>query len=64
MQLLRTSTFRLEEFFDQDLLPYAILSHTWGREEITLQELEKPESIALLAALKQRINSKKAIEGD
>lgn len=28
----------LEEYFDESIPPYAILSHTWGKEEVTFQE--------------------------
>jgi hypothetical protein len=46
MRLLTTSFTKnrgdppkLEEFFGSDIPPYAILSHTWGREEVTFQDL-------------------------
>ncbi|KAL6901202.1 HET domain-containing protein [Trichoderma evansii] len=37
MRLINTGTFELEEFSDVEPPPYAILSHTWGRdfEELT-----------------------------
>ncbi|KAK7453079.1 HET domain-containing protein [Colletotrichum acutatum] len=38
MRLINTSTLQLEDFFDSDLPKYAILSHTWGPEEVTFQE--------------------------
>ncbi|KAH9234727.1 hypothetical protein K456DRAFT_1813696, partial [Colletotrichum gloeosporioides 23] len=39
MRLIHTETLRLVEFVrDADIPPYAILSHTWGRDEITFQE--------------------------
>lgn len=31
-------------FYDEQIPPYAILSHTWGTEEVTVQDLEKPHS--------------------
>ncbi|OAG03259.1 HET-domain-containing protein [Paraphaeosphaeria sporulosa] len=41
MRLLRASTIRLESFFDEAKTPpYAILSHTWGDEEVSFQDLE------------------------
>jgi hypothetical protein len=40
MRLLNTSTYKLEEFWDSSIPPYAILSHTWEKEEITLQEFQ------------------------
>ena len=39
MRLLHTSTLRLHEFSNTDSVNYAILSHTWGAEEVTFQEL-------------------------
>ena len=45
MWLLDTLTLKLKEFTDP--LPYAILSHTWGSEEVSLQDIEKPASKAL-----------------
>ena len=44
MRLLNTSTFELREFFDEHIPGYAILSHTWGREEVTLQDLAKADA--------------------
>jgi hypothetical protein len=38
MRLLNVSTGALEEFYDKSP-PYAILSHTWGTEEVSLGEL-------------------------
>ncbi|OJI81192.1 hypothetical protein ASPTUDRAFT_58499 [Aspergillus tubingensis CBS 134.48] len=34
-----TGDFVIQEFFDYELPPYAILSHTWGNEEVTYQEI-------------------------
>lgn len=34
MRLINASTFELEEFFDDRIPPYAILSHTWGEDEV------------------------------
>lgn len=44
MRLLHTSTLKLHEFYDAQIPSYVILSHTWGNEEVTLQDLEKEES--------------------
>jgi hypothetical protein len=38
MRLINTQSLDLEEFFNEDIPPYAILSHTWGKEEVTLQD--------------------------
>ncbi|KAI2466039.1 HET-domain-containing protein [Annulohypoxylon bovei var. microspora] len=41
MRLLNVHSRQLEEFLDVDIAPrYAILSHTWGNEEVTFQDLE------------------------
>ncbi|KAK4205078.1 heterokaryon incompatibility protein-domain-containing protein [Triangularia verruculosa] len=44
MWLLNTTTLDLESFSDNDLPPYAILSHTWGppSEEVTFVEMQGP----------------------
>ncbi|KAJ8133566.1 hypothetical protein O1611_g58 [Lasiodiplodia mahajangana] len=46
MRLIKVDTRRLEEFFDSSIPKYAILSHTWGVREVTLQEFEKYPSKA------------------
>jgi hypothetical protein len=39
MRLIDATTLELRSFMDEsDILPYAILSHTWGPDEITLQQ--------------------------
>ncbi|KAF5332998.1 hypothetical protein D9758_015194 [Tetrapyrgos nigripes] len=47
MRLLNTHDLRLKSF-DGDMPPYAILSHTWGKDEVTFQEMmmENRESAA------------------
>lgn len=44
IRLLDTKIIKLDEFFDNDVPRYAILSHTWEKEEISLQGLPKSES--------------------
>jgi hypothetical protein len=39
MRLLHTDTLEFAEFFEPDIPDYAILSHRWGKEEVTLQEV-------------------------
>lgn len=39
MWLLDTSTLALQSFMGDDVPPYAILSHTWGNQELSLQEI-------------------------
>ncbi len=38
MRLINTTTLELREFIGQGIPPYAILSHTWGGEEVTFQD--------------------------
>ena len=57
MRLLYVCTFKLESFIDEECPPYAILSHTWGTEEIALQELLLEETVALLHAAKIRLKA-------
>ena len=41
MRPLHTSTLDLYEFFGDQIPSYVIVSHTWGDEEVTLQDLKK-----------------------
>ena len=43
MWLIDTSTLKLRFFADPGSQRYAILSHTWGDEEVTFQEMNAPE---------------------
>jgi hypothetical protein len=43
MRLLNTTTSKLEEFGGNNIPLYAILSHTWGKNEITFQDIEGAE---------------------
>jgi len=47
MRLLHVSTRELHEF-SSDPPPYAILSHTWGKEEVTFEDLGKPNHTSKL----------------
>lgn len=40
MRLLNTTNFEVKLFGDDEVPEYAILSHTWDEEEITLQGME------------------------
>jgi ankyrin repeat protein len=40
MRLLKTDTIELQTFEYGDVPPYAILSHRWGNDEVTYQDLE------------------------
>ncbi|KAK0745590.1 hypothetical protein B0T18DRAFT_367313 [Schizothecium vesticola] len=43
MRLINTATLKLEGPFMGPLPPYAILSHTWGDEELSLQQYTASE---------------------
>lgn len=38
MRLINVESLEIHEFYDTNIPAYAILSHTWGSEEVTLQE--------------------------
>ena len=40
MHLLNTSTLKLHTFYDACTPPYAILSHTWGDDEVTYDDYQ------------------------
>lgn len=40
MRLLNATTFKLEEFFDENLPQYAILSHRWQEDEVSFQDMQ------------------------
>jgi len=43
MRLIKADTIQTHEFPDVDNAPaYAILSHTWGDQECTLQDMKDP----------------------
>ncbi|KAL2150905.1 hypothetical protein VTH82DRAFT_6003 [Thermothelomyces myriococcoides] len=68
MRLLNASTYEVEEFYGSEIPQYAILSHTWGREEVTLPEMEefakflrsRREQARQMAAQKNQMVSQKA----
>jgi len=39
MRLLNTRTLKLESFNESDIPPYAILSHTWGDDEVLFRDV-------------------------
>jgi hypothetical protein len=48
MRLLHTGTLKLDEFGGKQVPRYAILSHTWGAEEVTLQDMKTDEGTELV----------------
>lgn len=53
MRLINVDTFELEEYFGASIPVYAILSHTWGAEEVTLQEWQRDERPVRKAGFKK-----------
>lgn len=50
MHLINVSTLQLDWFLDVDQAPpYAILSHTWGKGEVTFQDFMSPDRDAVRA---------------
>src|SRR5580693_6861571 len=41
MRLLNSKTLELEEFPENEIPKYAILSHTWGKDEISFQDIQR-----------------------
>lgn len=46
MRLINCTTLSFEEFHGEHVPKYAILSHTWGKDEVTFQEWEKNKAAA------------------
>ncbi|KAE9368292.1 HET-domain-containing protein [Stipitochalara longipes BDJ] len=40
MRLIHSTALKLHEFVGSQIPPYAILSHTWGEEEVSFQDLQ------------------------
>ncbi|KAI0113646.1 heterokaryon incompatibility protein-domain-containing protein [Nemania sp. FL0031] len=41
MRLLDVYSLHIYEFYGKDIPPYVILSHTWGPDEVTFQDLQR-----------------------
>jgi hypothetical protein len=57
MRLINTSTLEFEEFLGTKKPPYAILSHTWGEQEVTYDETLNPSPETRRKAGFQKIES-------
>lgn len=56
MRLLNVETLRLESYHNpEDTPPYAVLSHTWGDEEVLFEDLEETAQSAKLRRLESRL---------
>jgi hypothetical protein len=50
MRLIDTASLEIHEFLREDgIPPFAILSHTWGDEECTLQQMQNLDNPLLSA---------------
>jgi hypothetical protein len=67
MRLICARTLKLEEFIGEDVPSYAILSHTWGKDEVLFNDIDKQKDYQAKAgfnkirgcaeqALKEKIN--------
>ncbi len=45
MRLLNTATSKLAEFSGSEIPKYAILSHRWGAEEVTFQDIQNSNNL-------------------
>ena len=54
MRLLHTEKIELREFGPREVPNYAILSHTWEEEEVTLQDIKTNEAMELKGYKKVR----------
>ncbi|KAK8851754.1 HET-like protein [Apiospora arundinis] len=45
MRLIHATTLELREFMPPEVPPYTILSHTWGDEEVSFQDMASPGRI-------------------
>lgn len=43
MRLINVDTYEIDIFMGNAVPEYGILSHTWGREEVTLQDMQNPD---------------------
>ncbi|KAF2195612.1 HET-domain-containing protein [Zopfia rhizophila CBS 207.26] len=50
MRLLHTKTLELSEFLGSNIPPYAILSHTWGAEEVSFDDMNGDRGTTLTKA--------------
>lgn len=45
MRLINAETIQLEEFTDNEVpVIYAILSHTWGKDEVSYSDMKSPHA--------------------
>jgi len=45
MRLLHAKNLTLSTYFGNDIPCYVILSHTWGKEEVSFQDMQGPQDL-------------------
>lgn len=45
MRLLHLTSLEFEEFYGEEIPPYAILSHRWGKGEISYKDMRKKRNL-------------------
>lgn len=60
MRLIDIDTRRVEEFIGDSIPKYAILSHTWGREEVTFQDIHRRRATSMAGYQKVEYACKQA----
>lgn len=61
MRLINVQTFEVSESYGLDKTPYAILSHTWGVEEVTFQDMQRGGATHLLGFRKIQSACRRAL---
>jgi hypothetical protein len=64
MRLLRAADLKLCESRDDEIPKYAILSHTWGAEEVTLRDMQNVCAKDLLGYKKLELCCQQAVRDD
>lgn len=62
MRLLNSKTLELEEFFDDRGLKYAILSHRWLNDEVSLQDMQNGTAIGKAGYAKLKLCCDQAVK--
>src|ERR1051326_5431412 len=58
MRLIHTKTLELAEFYENDIPPYAILSHTWDDGEVSYDQMlaREPEKLRHMSGYTKIVN--------
>jgi hypothetical protein len=59
MRLLHSKTLKLQDFPKHEVVPYAILSHTWTDEEVLFQDIQGHNAGTTPPQIKQKLGYKK-----